>query len=542
MATPVNFERYLPNTFVQIDGKGKAKVLKVTERRDGPMYTVQLDGIDFQADLPAHRVTSFIDNVENVPGTGNDSRFVHMNESEIDDFVTVQANKNTLSKTFYDNKLLRKFMDTPEINESRQIHEIPPQELCTLLCKFFVGVRKSDGSQYEPTSLRGFLGSFDRQLKRFRYGYSLHTSIEFAQLQDVLKSKQKELKRSGLGNAPKKAEPVTEGDIERFWKARQFGIHTPDSIINTLWFYNTIHFGLRGSDEHRDMCWGDINLCTDSNGQEYLDFTERQTKTRTGANPRDVRCVKPKMWSNIENPERCPVTVYKQYALLRPTDFCKSEDPFYIATNTKKYLEPGDKSFKKQPIGVNKLTSLMSRMATAAGLSVEKKLSNHSARKHLVQKLTEHNVPPTHIMQITGHKNVQSVNNYSHINEQQHRQISSILSNQSMCVNQNTLATYPPQVQSMSVHQHALASYPPQVQLSSPLTQCNTAVSNQLQNNSSSTRNNSQTVQDLSVSDCISSMFSGNIFGGTFNINVAPSAVSEIPTKRRRINADSDSD
>jgi len=45
------------------------------------------------------------------------------------------------------------------------------------------------------------------------------------------------------------------------------------------------------------MAWGDIELKTDTNGIEYLEFNERQSKTRTGVNPRDVRHVTPKMWA-----------------------------------------------------------------------------------------------------------------------------------------------------------------------------------------------------------------------------------------------------
>ena len=113
------------------------------------------------------------------------------------------------------------------------------------------------------------------------------------------------------------------------------GAATPESIINTLWFYSTIHFGTRTAEEHRNMCSADINLKVDGEGEEYLEFVERQTKTRTGDNPKDVRKVTPKMWSNPENISRCPVEVYKQYSLLRPSDFCKPEDPLYLATHTK---------------------------------------------------------------------------------------------------------------------------------------------------------------------------------------------------------------
>ena len=43
-----------------------------------------------------------------------------------------------------------------------------------------------------------------------------------------------------------------------------------------------MHFGLRGCKEHRDMSWGDVKLKKTVDGEEFLEFNERQTKTRTG--------------------------------------------------------------------------------------------------------------------------------------------------------------------------------------------------------------------------------------------------------------------
>lgn len=37
---------------------------------------------------------------------------------------------------------------------------------------------------------------------------------------------------------------------------------------------------------------------------------DRQTKTHTGENPRNVREVKLKMFESPDNPERCPVLTY----------------------------------------------------------------------------------------------------------------------------------------------------------------------------------------------------------------------------------------
>ena len=40
------------------------------------------------------------------------------------------------------------------------------------------------------------------------------------------------------------------------------------------------------------------------------------------------------------------------------------------------------------------------------------KISNHSARKYAIQKLLDNNVDPLHVAQLSGHKNVESLQNY----------------------------------------------------------------------------------------------------------------------------------
>ena len=78
-------------------------------------------------------------------------------------------------------------------------------------------------------------------------------------------------------------------------------------------------------------------------------------------------------------------------------------------------------------MGQNKLNSLMKTMAENGGLS-SKRLTNHSARKRMIQKLNDSDIPPSHIMQLSGHRNVQSINNYNHISQQKQKNMSRILS------------------------------------------------------------------------------------------------------------------
>ena len=130
-------------------------------------------------------------------------------------------------------------------------------------------------------------------------------------------------------------------------KKNFLGISNGEALINTLWLFNSLHFGLRGCGEHRHMCWGD--------GTEYLHFSERQTKTWSGADPRNVRPIKPKAFPTPDLPcERDIVVVFKIYSEKRPESMNKPDAPFYLGVNHT--TKNSDKSwFKTNAMGVNKL-------------------------------------------------------------------------------------------------------------------------------------------------------------------------------------------
>ena len=71
----------------------------------------------------------------------------------------------------------------------------------------------------------------------------------------------------------------------------------------------------------------------------------------------------------------------------------------------------------------------MKKVKESGKLDINKRLTNHSARKYLLQQIRENNVEVTYNMQISGHTNVESINNYSTMSEERHKKISSIPSN-----------------------------------------------------------------------------------------------------------------
>lgn len=72
---------------------------------------------------------------------------------------------------------------------------------------------------------------------------------------------------------------------------------------------------------------------------------------------------------------------------------------------------------------------MVKTMKEKGDLDKNKRLTNHSARKYLVQKLRENKIKGTDIMQTSRYQNVASVNNYSIISEKQQNIISTMLSN-----------------------------------------------------------------------------------------------------------------
>ncbi|CAC5407211.1 unnamed protein product [Mytilus coruscus] len=102
----------------------------------------------------------------------------------------------------------------------------------------------------------------------------------------------------------------------------------PRALVHTMFLNNTLHFGMRTRLDRTELRWVDIELKQHSTGDEFLLYTERATKTRTGQS-NDSRPFQPKMFSDPENP-RCPVHAYNVFKDKRPAEMLKSESPFYI--------------------------------------------------------------------------------------------------------------------------------------------------------------------------------------------------------------------
>ena len=190
-------------------------------------------------------------------------------DTELQQFIEKQANENTSKKTLSGMRIWEWYCE--QVGETRKIEEIPIRELDRLL-GHFKDVKKQDGLEYEPDSLTSFQRSFNRYLSQKGATFNITVDRAFAMSRETLAAKRKQLRSMGKGQKPNASKPITSEEEHRLFNSGQFGDHDPEALICTVWYFFTLHMGMRGRDEHWKLRLGDMVLKQDENG-EYVEWS-----------------------------------------------------------------------------------------------------------------------------------------------------------------------------------------------------------------------------------------------------------------------------
>ena len=299
------------------------------------------------------------------------------------------------------------------------VEDLQKNDLNQLLCSFVIQAKKYNCENYVVTSMKSLFSMLGGYVKSIDKG-NVDQDVEYRGFCDVKKAKVKVLKSEGKGNRPFHATHLTPAEEDMFYSTDQFGWETPEALQRTMWWHATLSYGHRGRQESRQMQWGDIQLKADANGHEYIEFRERLTKSRSGGAAADRRSFAPKAFENKENPARCPVETYKRFASHRPENMMKEDSPFYLAIN---YRRSGEDTvwYTNGPLGKNTISQFLKEDCRKAGVPGRK--TNHSARKTCVKRALDAGYPREYVAPLTGHKSVNSLENYAQADVQQVQQV-----------------------------------------------------------------------------------------------------------------------
>ena len=239
------------------------------------------------------------------------------------------------------------------------------------------------------------------------------------------------------------------------------------------------------------------------NGSTYITFSEGITKTRQSGLREKRRAQIPKMFETQN--ERCPVKIFNFFKTKRPVNL-QATGPFYLAIISNSVSNIW---FKKSPMGVHTINNIMKTMISNSPLqSSNKRLTNHSARKTLVKKLKQNQLPRSEIISITGHSTEAGLDPYDSGDENQQRVISNAIDNTSGN-NSRKISTFP---------SHIVAPNDPRIL-----------------NPTFSFFNQIQHLQNLPVYSPINiSQCNVQIFQHPSSATVTPNQVREEPPKKRR--------
>ncbi|XP_036257545.1 activating transcription factor 7-interacting protein 1 isoform X5 [Molothrus ater] len=326
--------------------------------------------------------------------------------------------KNTHKQTGWAANLLKQWLAKNGKDPSFEL--VPVSELNDILREFYYTIRNHDGNTYSVASYKSMRAGLNRHLKMPPYNRQicLMKDKEFASANMVFVSVLKMLRMQGKDETHHHP-PIAAEDLRKIKQSGVLGLHSPLALVNKVWFDLQLHFAKRGREILRDLAPDAFVVEMDKNGRRYAMF-RYPGKGKNGEDPHKMG----KMYDMPGDPN-CPVFSLELYLSKLPPE----PPAFYLhpLKLTSEQMQEQPVWYKREPMGVNYLGTMMPRISVAARLS--QRYTNHSLRTTTIQLLCEAGLGPREIMAVTGHRSESAIRHYWGSAEVRYRAWSDIMEN-----------------------------------------------------------------------------------------------------------------
>ncbi|XP_053799638.1 activating transcription factor 7-interacting protein 1 isoform X2 [Vidua chalybeata] len=309
--------------------------------------------------------------------------------------------KNTHKQTGWAANLLKQWLAKNGKDPSFEL--VPVSELNDILREFYYTIRNHDGNTYSVASYKSMRAGLNRHLKMPPYNRQicLMKDKEFASANMVFVSVLKMLRMQGKDETHHHP-PIAAEDLRKIKQSGVLGLHSPLALVNKVWFDLQLHFAKRGREILRDLAPDAFVVEKDKNGRRYAMF-RYPGKGKNGEDPHKMG----KMYDMPGDPN-CPVFSLELYLSKLPPE----PPAFYLhpLKLTSEQMQEQPVWYKREPMGVNYLGTMMPRISVAARLS--QRYTNHSLRTTTIQLLCEAGLGPREIMAVTGHRSESAIRHY----------------------------------------------------------------------------------------------------------------------------------
>ena len=291
----------------------------------------------------------------------------------------------------------------PQIRKSDLsfVDQFEKSDLCYALSRFIREVRRIDGYDFPPNSIREIIIMIQMYLQQSGIYWKLFDDPEFSTLHNIVDNTMKERMAKGMG-VRSSCEIISLAQEEIMFKSGALGKGNPEQLLRTVIYMLGLHLALRGGVEHlrlrrpgfESQIVSDID---EKSGKEILVYPKDpfQKNNQGGLTSRqNNKIVRVFPASDIS---RCPMRLYLKYIRLLPEN--KSCGKLYLRPRPK--FSPSV-WYCDQPYGKNKVSGAVKKLCEIA--KIEGKYSNHSLRATSASRMFQHNVSEQVIKEITGHK------------------------------------------------------------------------------------------------------------------------------------------
>ncbi|KAK3882013.1 hypothetical protein Pcinc_013583 [Petrolisthes cinctipes] len=249
---------------------------------------------------------------------------------------------------------------------SEDIMTMNCEELNYGLCLFLKDLRKPNGEMYQPDTVFYMLLGIQQHLFDssrtdcifMDFGFEKFTNC----FDEITKTFYRQSQSPG-GDRLRIEAGVTRVTETMLWECRQLGAHTPQVLLNTLFYFNTKVFKLKTVEAHQALCFSNIvkqwrrsNVGQDSSVTRTI-LLKYYPKKSAG----DSKLKKPfEMHENRDDPLRCPVKLYEFYLSKCPEGVRSQRDIYYVYPE-RSCVPDSPTWFSTQTVQANNLSKMLNR-------------------------------------------------------------------------------------------------------------------------------------------------------------------------------------
>ena len=193
------------------------------------------------------------------------SRFGSVSDVELSQIVLEKDAKNTHKATNFARSCFENYLS--EKNIVIDAKTITKVELDNILMKFYVELRKQDGTFYKKSAFRAIRSGIHRHFKTLM---QIDNDPAFIKSDISFRAQCVQLKKQGLAKVVHKI-PIFTEDIKKLYSSAVFDISHPKSLQRQIFFELMLYLCRRGQENIRELTKSSFIVKRDENGTEFIE-------------------------------------------------------------------------------------------------------------------------------------------------------------------------------------------------------------------------------------------------------------------------------